>query len=153
MPSCLLVNVHVFHAGRVLQFLLIFIQCNLRCPNVHGFADRQGRVNQIIMMPRMKSSTCNVILMRMISSIMKRRHLRDPSDSVGLSLLDREGLPSLHAGGLRPPSFDAATFCVGALAVELLTLQQSALMVPLESPTFLGVSYKWCPILQSRSKP
>ena len=45
----------------------LFVHCNLCCQNVHGFADRHERVNEILMMPRMKSSICNVIFMRMIS--------------------------------------------------------------------------------------
>ena len=54
----------------------LFVPCNLCCGNSNGFADRHGLVYQIILMPRMKTSICNVILMRILSPFVKNTPLR-----------------------------------------------------------------------------
>ena len=67
------------------------------------------------MMPRMKSSICNVTFMRMISRPVK-------STFLGIRhLLVRESRPSHNAWSLLRLLFDTATFCVGVLAVATRT--------------------------------
>ena len=98
-----------------MNFVPIFVHYSFCCWNLHGFAVRHGRAYQNKMMPRMTSSICNVILMRMISSFVKNTPLIFERFYLPFSSRQRTS-PFAHCQ-VRVSSrllFDTATLCVGA---------------------------------------
>ena len=71
----------------------------------------------LIVMPRLKSSICNVIFMRMIFDLSEKKTFGTPT--ICLSLFVKEPRPSLDAGVFHPPQLNTATYCVGVLAVRM----------------------------------
>ena len=102
-----------------------------------------------LLMPRMKSSICNVIFMRMTSPSVKNTHLRFERFYFTFSLYQRES-PFAQC---KESAKHLLTLQLSALVPRrwgCVLVWRMALLVPLESPASSWRSEKWRQILQLR---